>query len=171
MAGCHPVVHTRQRGILSRDLCGAGFSWGQGPGNGQGISVMEQSVPIPTAIHLSWTQSEPHWREGTIIKCLQGKGYLKSIEVDIQRAHGGHHCPPSMSLCPCLGKNWAKYILVWFCMTPVFICFPREQRQSLKHLGRKSKEEGNCFEGGVRRWKEGWENSRYCVSYFLEAGY
>lgn len=61
-----------------------------------------------------------------------------------------------MSLCPRLGKTWATCILVWFCMPPVFICFPRGQRQHLRDPGMKSEEEGNCSEAGVRgRGKQG----------------
>ena len=73
----------RDRGDLIPRLVGAAFLWGQGTRNGQGISVMEWSVPISAVIHSSWARAEPRWREGTIRKYLQAKGYLRPVEVDV----------------------------------------------------------------------------------------
>lgn len=55
---------------------------GQSTRHGQGISMMEWSVPTAELIHLSWVRSKLLWHEDTIIKYLQLKGYLKSIETE-----------------------------------------------------------------------------------------
>lgn len=66
--------------ITDKDLWGAEFLWGQSTRNGQGISMMEHSVPVPEVLHLSWVPSSPQWCESTIIKCLQPKWHPKSIQ-------------------------------------------------------------------------------------------
>lgn len=98
------------RGDLIPSLVEAAFLWGQGTRNGQGVSVMERSVPISTVIHSSWAQSELRWLEGTIRKYLQAKGYLRSVEVDVWQACGSGRSPLApVSRCQCLGGNWTKY--------------------------------------------------------------
>lgn len=86
--------------------------WDQSTRTGQGISVMKQSVPVGAVIHLSWVQSELRWCEGTIIKHLQAKGYLKSIGVDIRSRHVRGPLLPSASWDPRLGKNSTLHMSV-----------------------------------------------------------
>lgn len=86
---------------------GAEFLWGQSSSNGQGISMMEHSVPVSEVIHLSRVPSELYWRESTIIQYLQMvPGNSCSSDQERLDWHRENHCAHLIALVHVERKIW-----------------------------------------------------------------